>query len=255
MERDPARDIPAQALNIFSPVTAKGRNVLIFIHGGSWRSGNKNLYNFFGTRMARKGVVTVVIGYPLNPVGDYNDMAYATAMSVKWVEDNINRFGGDRSKIFISGHSAGGHLAALVSVREQYLDTVGVTNPIKGAILIDAAGIDMLGYLTEDKKPEGHSYLKTFTANPIEWKKASPLYHLRSEMPPMLIYRGERTYPSIIKSHDKLADALPKYVSQMNYQILKRKKHVPMITQFFWSWNPRYNEILEFMQKNSAPAK
>lgn len=248
MDRDEARELPPQTLNVFSPRKSAGKNVLIFIHGGSWRSGDKKLYSFFGTRMARKGVVTVVIGYPLNPIGDYNDMAHATAMSVKWSQDNIHRFGGDPNRIFISGHSAGGHLASLVSIRKQYLDSVGARNAIRGAILIDAAGIDMFGYLTEDKKPEGHSYLKTFTNNPTEWKKASPLYYLHNDMPPLLLYRGERTYPSIIKSHEKLAKVLPDYVPRMNYHILKRKKHVPMITQFFWTWNPRYDEILEFME-------
>jgi acetyl esterase/lipase len=137
MTQDPARSIPAQTLNIFSPRKPVDKNVLIFIHGGSWRSGDKKLYSFFGNRMARKGVVTVVIGYPLSPVGDYNDMAYASAISVKWVYENIERFGGDPDKIFISGHSAGGHLAALISVRGQYLDSVGMKSSIKGAILID----------------------------------------------------------------------------------------------------------------------
>ena len=108
MKTDSTRSIPSQMLTVFSPKKPVDKNVLIFIHGGSWRSGNKNLYSFFGSRMARKGVVTVIINYPLSPVGDFNDMAYASATSVKWVYENIDRFGGDRNKIFISGHSAGG---------------------------------------------------------------------------------------------------------------------------------------------------
>ena len=247
MKTDSTRSIPSQMLTVFSPKKPVDKNVLIFIHGGSWRSGNKNLYSFFGSRMARKGVVTVIINYPLSPVGNFNNMAYASATSVKWVYENIDRFGGDRNKIFISGHSAGGHLAALISVRDEYLDSVGIKSPIKGAILIDAAGLDMYGYLMEEKKTEGHSYLKTFTPNPSEWKKASPLYHLHKGMPPFLIYKGEKTYPSIHKSNDKFVKALPNFTSKVNYNVLKRKKHVPMITQFVWPWNPRYDEILHFM--------
>lgn len=249
MASDPSRSIPAQTLNIFSPGKTVDKNVLIFIHGGSWRSGDKKLYSFFGSRMARKGVVAVIINYPLNPVGNYNDMAYASAMSVKWVYDNIERFGGDPEKIFVSGHSAGGHLAALISVRDQYMDSAGMKSPVKGAILIDAAGLDMYGYLIEEKKPEGHSYLKTFTPNPSEWKKASPLYYLHEGMPRFLIYRGEKTYPSILKANEKFVKALPKYVSKVKYKVLKRKRHVPMITQFFRTWNPTYDEILEFMRE------
>lgn len=187
------------------------------------------------------------MGYPLNPVGDYNDMATATARAVKWVNQNIQTYGGDPRRIFVSGHSAGGHLAALVSVRSEYIDSAGIRNPIRGAILIDAAGLDMYGYLMEDKKPEGHSYLKTFTANPAEWKKASPLYYLHQNMPAFLIYKGERTYASIEKSHAKFVKALPAYTSRFTYHELKRKRHIPMITQFFWTWSPRYKEILSFM--------
>jgi acetyl esterase/lipase len=248
MPADSTGNIPQQSLNIFSPRKASSEKVLIFLYGGSWRSGKKNLYNFLGSRMARKGAVTVIVDYPLNPIADYNDMARATASAVKWVHQNVKLFGGDRDRIFISGHSAGGHLATLVTVRQEYFDSVGLKkNPIKGAILIDAAGLDMYGYLMEEKKPEGHSYLKTFTSNPDEWKKASPLYHLREGLPPLLIYKGERTYPSILKSHEKFVKALENYDTNVTYKVLERKKHVPMITQFFWSWNRRYDEIVDFM--------
>ncbi len=250
MERDEARSLPPQSLNVFSPRKTADGSVLIFIHGGSWRSGDKKLYNFLGSRMARKGIVTVVIGYPLNPSGDFNDMANASARSVKWVQDNIHRFGGDPSRVFLSGHSAGGHLAALISVRDEYLDSAGVNIPIKGAILIDAAGLDMYGYLTADKKPGGHSYLNTFTTNPSEWKKASPLYYVHPNMPPFLIYRGDRTYPSIIIGNEKFRTALSGIGSPVIYTVQKRKKHVPMIIQFFWTWNPRYKEIRDFINSH-----
>lgn len=240
-----------QTLNVFGPRKWSGtQDVLIFIHGGSWNSGKKSLYNFFGTRMARKEVVTVIINYPLSPAANYNGMAKAVAKSVQWVRENVEEYGGNPEKIFISGHSAGGHLAALVSVRHEYLDSIGMTNAIRGTILIDAAGLDMYGYLQEQKFPDDHTYLKTFTKNPTYWKDASPLYHLHANMPPMLIYMGEKTLPSIINSHDKFIEALKKYTPAPNYHVLKGKKHVPMITQFFKRRNPHYREIIEFMKKN-----
>ena len=222
---------------------------MIFIHGGNWNSGKKSLYNFFGSRMARKSVVVVTIDYPLSPHANYHQMATASARAVQWVKDNIEKFGGDPGKIFISGHSAGGHLATLLAVRNQYFDSLGISTPIKGAILIDAAGLDMFGYLHEGKFPEDHTYLKTFTKNPTSWKEASPLYHLHHDMPPMLIYRGEKTYPSIFKGHQKFITALKEYAPDTEYYVLKGKKHVPMITQFFKPWNPRYKEIIKFMKE------
>lgn len=220
----------------------------MFIHGGNWNSGKRSLYSFLGNRMARKGIVTVVIEYPLSPQATYNDMATTAAQSVKWVQENIREYGGDPDKIFVSGHSAGGHLAALIAIRNEYFDSLGIANPIQGAILIDAAGLDMYGYLKEQQREEGHTHLNTFTTNQENWKAASPLYHLHSDMPPLLIYRGGETYPSIIKSNEKFVKALKVYVPEPHYHIQEDKKHIPMITQFFWTWNPRYDGIIHFME-------
>ncbi len=221
--------------------------MLIFIYGGSWNSGRKGLYSFFGTRWARKDVLTVMVDYPKSPKAGYDEMAIDVAQAVKWVKENIQTFGGDLNKIFISGHSAGGHLAALVGIKKEYFERVGIANPLKGIILIDAAGLDMYGYLQGENFERGNTYLKTFSNDPKIWKEASPMYFLHKDMPPMLIYRGSKTYPSIEESNEKFVTALKAFVPQPNYTILNGKKHVPMITQFFNTGNGRYREIKAFM--------
>lgn len=258
LEADPALATAQKQLNIFAPrKPAAPKPVFVFIHGGNWNSGKKSIYNYLGSRMARKGVVAVTIDYPLSPQANYNEMATAAAKAVKWVKENIDQYGGNPDKIYVSGHSAGGHLAALISIRNEYFDSLNIQNPIKGAIMIDAAGLDMWGYLKEKKYEEGHTYLKTFTADPDNWKAASPLYHLHPGMPPFLIYRGEETYSSIIKSNEKFVKALDAFTDNPHYHVQEGKKHIPMITQFFWSWNPLYDEIISFMQAekgtNAAP--
>jgi hypothetical protein len=91
----------------------------------------------------------------------------------------------------------------------------------------------MYGYLKEEKLVEPHTYLQTFSSNPTVWRQASPIYHLHQEMLPFLIYRGEKTYPSIIKSTEKFVKVFSEYRKKSNYAIIKGKKHIPMITQFF----------------------
>ncbi len=241
---------PQQELNVFAPSKKNNlKPVYIFVHGGNWNSGNKRLYSYFGSRMARKGIVTVIPDYPKSPQADYNQMAEDIAAAVKWTKDNISNYGGDSSRIFISGHSAGGHLAALVSIKDDYFKNAGIVNPVKGLILIDAAGLDMYGYLKEENLPEGDTYLNTFTNNPVSWKTASPIYFLHNGMPPMLIYRGGKTYPSISGSNEKFTDSLKKYDAKFTYHIQPGKKHVPMITQFFNPYNKRYKEMIAFMQE------
>lgn len=242
-------DNSAKELNVFTPSQKNElKPVFIFVHGGNWNSGNKKLYSYFGNRMARKGVVTVIPDYPKSPKAGFNEMAEDIAAAVKWTKENITAYGGDSNRIFISGHSAGGHLAALVSIKEEYFKSEGIANPVKGIILIDAAGLDMYGYLKEEHLPEGDTYLNTFSNNAATWKAASPIYFLHNSMPPMLIYQGGKTYPSISSSNEKFTDSLKKYKVKFSYQVLPGKKHVPMITQFFNPYNKRYKEIVDFMK-------
>lgn len=241
--------IPDQQLNIFEPNKPKTpKDVLIFIHGGNWNSGKKSQYSLIGRNWTKKDIVYVVIDYPLSPSATYKEMAAYSAKSVKWVHENIQHYGGNPERIFISGHSAGGHLAALISIDDQYFQKLGMANPIKGLILIDAAGLDMNGYLLEEKFSNDNTYLKTFTPDQKNWKEASPLYRLHKRIPPMMILRGEKTYPSISSSNEKFITALREYAPETPYEILKGKKHIPMITQFFNPWNKRYNQIHEFMK-------
>lgn len=245
---DSAQHIAAQQLNVFSSgkLSVK-KNVLIFVHGGNWNSGERSLYNFFGNRMARKGIVTVVIDYPLSPDATYKEMAFDCAASVKWVKEHIASYGGDPERIFISGHSAGGHLSALVSADNSFFNSLGIANPIKGTILIDAGGLDMYNYLREKNLTADHTFLKTFTTDSLTWKKASPVYYLHKGMPAFLVYQGGETYPYIQKSNQTFMNAILPLAPTTGYHIIKGKKHVPMITQFLNSFNPRYKEIKMFM--------
>ena len=192
---------PEQQLDVYAPRKVKSpRPVLVFIHGGNWNSGKKSQYWPMGRNFARKGIVTVIIDYPLSPAANYDDMAKASAKAVQWTVENIGKYGGDTSRLYLSGHSAGGHLAALIGLDDKYFATLSMKNPTAGLVLIDAAGLDMYNYLLEKKYDADNTYIKTFTNDPTIWKKASPRYYLKESMPPMLIYRGGETYESIEKS-------------------------------------------------------
>ncbi|WP_296622053.1 alpha/beta hydrolase [Marivirga sp.] len=245
-------NLPEKSLNIFSPKKSEElKPVFIFIHGGSWDSGKKELYSFFGKRLARKEIVAVIIDYPLSPEYIISDMTKATAQSVKWVKENIDEYGGDSSQIFVSGHSAGGHLAALLSTKDEYFEPLGIKNPIKGAILIDAAGLDMYTFLKKKNYPAGTSYLKTFTNDSVIWKEHSPIYFIDDNDPSLLIMMGGNTLPGILSSTKRFLEEYRKIVPDPNYHLQEGKKHIPMILQFFNSNNKTYDWIEDFIENNS----
>ena len=249
MENGFLGNLPEKQLNVFAPKNADGNNeVMLFIHGGSWNSGNKDTYNFLGTRLAKKGTVAVTIDYPLSPEYQIHDMAKAAAQAVNWVNENIKNYGGNPERIFVSGHSAGGHLASLISVRDEYFDTLGVENPIKGTILIDAAGLDMYWFLNEMNYAPGTEYLQAFTDDPHVWKDNSPIYFLDKKDPPMLIMMGGRTLPGIEKTTERFLEEYKKIEPKPNFHLQKRKKHKGMIVQFIYSPNKAYKWIGEFLK-------
>lgn len=99
---DNNKDLAAQKLNVFSPAKSKTEKpVFIFLYGGNWNSGNRKLYSFFDNRLARKGIVSVIVDYLKSPKANYNDMAVDVAASVKCVKENITKYGGDSSKIYL----------------------------------------------------------------------------------------------------------------------------------------------------------
>ncbi|GHB69771.1 alpha/beta hydrolase [Persicitalea jodogahamensis] len=244
------KNLPEQQLDVYAPRKVKSpRPVLVFIHGGNWNSGKKSQYWPMGRNFARKGIVTVIIDYPLSPAANYDDMAKASAKAVQWTVENIGKYGGDTSRLYLSGHSAGGHLAALIGLDDGYFKALSMKNPAAGLVLIDAAGLDMYNYLLEKKYDTDNTYIKTFTNDPKVWKKASPRYFLRENMPPMLIYRGGETYESIEKSTEAFMADYRKFVPNPRYKVLEGKKHVPMIVQFFFPWNRHFPEIVKFVER------
>ncbi|AKD58607.1 alpha/beta hydrolase [Spirosoma radiotolerans] len=244
-------DAERHLLDVYTPrkVAASTKlPVVVFIHGGNWNSGNKNLYAFVGRRLAKQGVVAVIINYQLSPAVLVPAMANDCAQAVHWVSQHIAEFGGDPGRIFVMGHSAGGGLAALLATDDRLFARLGLaTNPVKGAILDDAAGLDMFDYLTKMEYPNDQQYLIPYGKDPAVWRAVSPMYYVNDHTPPMLMYSGERTYPSITSSSQRFHQLLLNHQVKHEYKVLPGKKHIAMVTQLFWQHNIIYRELLDFV--------
>ncbi len=237
-------------LNIFVPRKSKvaQSQVLIFVHGGNWNSGRKGTYNLLGRNFARKGVITVIPDYTLSPEANYDVMAKQIAAVIQWTKKNISQYNGNPNQIFITGHSAGGHLGALAVMNPKY-----GTDPksIAGIILNDAAGLDMKNYLEGNPPTAEDDYIATWTTNPEQWKAASPIYFIDKNTPSFLIYVGDKTYNSIKIANSRFVNALKPFQPDVT-PIRLNKKHVPMVLQYFYPWSDRFDEILTFMEKTSS---
>jgi len=90
-----------------------------------------------------------------------------------------------------------------------------------------------------------------FGKNPETWKNGSPIFHLRDGMAPFLIFVGSKTYPVIIESNNTFLSALKKYQPGAKPIVVMKKKHIPMMLQFYKSRNKGYQEIITFISQQA----
>jgi acetyl esterase/lipase len=171
-------------LDVCRPRGAAAAPVIIFFYGGAWQSGYKELYRYVAKSLARRGYVAVVPDYRIYPEVCYPDFLDDGAQVVRWVKDNIARFGGDPDKLFLKGHSAGAHIAAMLSIDARWLGKVGLDPRRDIAGLIGIAGPYDLMPLRDEK-------LKVIFGG-ANRPETQPIFHVAPGAPPALLMTGSR---------------------------------------------------------------
>jgi arylformamidase len=133
-----------QLLDVYSPRDAKNLPVVFWIHGGGWQTGDKTSVQAKPQAFTGKGLVFVSTNYRMLPEVDMLTIVHDIARSMHWVHDHISEHGGDPSRLFVMGHSAGAQLAALVCIDDRYLKAEGLSLAIiKGCVPVDGDTYDV----------------------------------------------------------------------------------------------------------------
>jgi acetyl esterase/lipase len=170
-EADPDR----HKLDVYVPKGQKDFPVVLFVHGGGWDSGSKALYFAYGEVFAKVGIGFVVCNYRLSPNVQHPAHVQDVAKAFAWTHDNIGKYGGNAEKVFVCGHSAGGHLVSLLATDPQYLKAEKhTTSDIKGVVSI--SGVYKI-YATEKV------FHEPFGKDEKICKNASPLTHVVGKTP------------------------------------------------------------------------
>jgi acetyl esterase/lipase len=167
------------SLDIHAPAGAKNAPVMVFIHGGTWRTGDKASFRRapMPGYFVDQGFVFVNINYRLSPAVQHPVHVQDVARALAWVHDHIADHGGDPKGIYVMGHSAGAHLANLVAVDPRYLEAEGKDLSIlNGAVVLDTAAYDMPQTMRGMMGRTNSPYRNAFGEDPATWEEASP-YH------------------------------------------------------------------------------
>lgn len=175
-----------QKLDVYVPVNGSrgAKPVVVFFYGGSWESGDKADYRFAAEALTSQGFVAVVPNYRLYPEVLFPDFLDDAAKAARWVKDNIAHHGGDQKRVFLMGHSAGAHIAAMLTLDAEYLAKVKLA-PKDFCGMIGLAG-------PYDFLPLKKLTLKTiFGPEEGRWR-SQPINYVSGNNPPLLLLVGKK---------------------------------------------------------------
>ncbi len=184
-------DDPYQTIQIV-PAAEPSGDVLAFIHGGGWTNGYKEWMSFMAPALNARGVTFATIGYRLAPEHvfptGYSDTLYGVAM----VYRRIAEFGGDPDRLFVGGHSAGGHYAALMAVTDEWRAPRSLpADVIRGCLPVSGV---------YDFRPGNGMTVRPRFLGPEDSGAegpASPIANIRVT-PPFFMAHGDQDFPHLI---------------------------------------------------------
>jgi acetyl esterase/lipase len=220
-----ARDLPyaqpaheRQMLDVYASDKARNLPVAFWIHGGGWTAGSKNDVHVKPQVFADKGLVFTSTNYRFLPGVDMGTIVRDVTKSVRWVHDNIARYGGDPNRIVLMGWSAGAQLAALICTDDRYLKAEGLSLAIvKGCVAVDGDTYDVplivetgAAQRKARGQPEptfGHD--KKFGGDPTKHRDLSAVTHVAPNkgIPPFLLLHVAEN-PNTTAQAERLASVL-----------------------------------------------
>ena len=166
-------------LDLSYPAGAKGFATIVWFHGGGLTGGEK----FIPGELRGKGIAIVAPNYRLHPKVSAAEAIKDAAAAIAWVFNHIGEYGGDSASIFISGHSAGGYLAAMTGLDKSWLSVHGIdANHIAGLIPFSGHAITHMTIRKERGITDFRPVIDSL----------APLYHVRADAPPLLLITGDR---------------------------------------------------------------
>ncbi|HEY4092824.1 MAG TPA: alpha/beta hydrolase [Luteibacter sp.] len=173
----------ALSLDVYTPKNAAHAPVVVFFYGGSWSSGKRQWYRWVGESLASRGIVVVIPDYRTWPKAKLDGFMEDAAHAVAWTKSNVARFGGDPSRLFVMGHSAGAHIASLLATDSRWLKPVDM-QPRELAGFIGLAGPYDFLPLKRAK------FIDMFGSTPETQARSQPVNFVDGDEPPALLLQG-----------------------------------------------------------------
>lgn len=272
-------------LDLILPAGKKDYPVVVLVHGGAWVVGDNRccgLYTAVGRFLASQGIGVVLPNYRLSPAVKHPEHVKDLAKVMLWTRGNIEKFGGNPNRVFLMGHSAGGHLVSLLATDESYLQAEGLRSAdIKGVISVSGVyhiprGIfeftfggtgplafraDQVFPISGESKPEPASqfaglpgkldiFAPVFGNDGLDRERASPITYVRPGLPPFLIMTAEKDLPSLPGMAEEFHSALLREGCDARLLRFERRNHNSLMFTATRPEDPAAAAMLEFIRSH-----
>jgi len=199
-------DNPKHRLDLFFPRNRPGFPVAVFIHGGYWRAGDRNyyssltgLYGSIGLSLAKRGIGVAVMSYRLAPEVTIERELEDVARAVRFTLDASRLHGGDATRIVLTGHSAGGHLAMLLAFDDRWLRAAGVDPSLVAGVVALSPVVDIADmHDRNDAAFNADITDRVFGLDRSRFAPFSPKTHIHAGEAPALLLLGGHDYPYLV---------------------------------------------------------
>ena len=244
-----------QKLDAYVPAGEGPHPVVVYVHGGGWRLGDRQQlggsYIKLGRRLAANGVLALVISYRLAPEFKHPAQVQDVARALAWALTHAAEYGGDPQRVFAMGHSAGAHLVALAACDPRWLAEVEASPAqLKGVIGVSGPyDVERLGKSTMFGGLP--MVIPAFGADARVWRDAMPQNHLKAQgTPPFLIAWADGDPELLRRDGQAFAAALERARRPVAVFESTFDDHFSVITDFGSDANPLAARVLRFI----APA-
>ena len=171
---------PRMRLDVVAPKTpAEGQPVVVFYYGGRWQTGSRKAYAFVGHALASKGILCVLADYRLYPEAGFPHFLDDAGKALAWVGTHIHEHGGNPENLFLMGHSAGAHIAAMLALHDGFRPAFKETGARLRGLIGISGPYDFLPITDQD-------VIEVF-GDKSESMESQPIHYVTEHAPPALL--------------------------------------------------------------------